>query len=113
MEFTALTAFTLSAFASAAFAQTAPMANLAAPHDYIEKRVSSYDKSGGNADAIPIAAGATATILDVAGPGMITHIWFTIASPEDLHLKRLVMRIYWDDEATPSVEAPVGDFFGL
>jgi hypothetical protein len=44
---------------------------------------------------------------------MITHIWFTIASPENEHLKKIVLRMYWDDEATPSVEAPIGDFFGL
>jgi hypothetical protein len=79
----------------------------------VQKRISSYDKSGGNADAVGIAPGATATILDEAGPGIITHVWFTIASPENLHLKKLVLRMYWDDEATPSVEKPIGDFFGL
>ncbi|HTJ29780.1 MAG TPA: glycoside hydrolase family 172 protein [Acidobacteriaceae bacterium] len=89
------------------------LASLIEPHDYVQKRVSSYDRTGGNADAIHIAHGATATILDASGPGIITHIWFTIASPEHLHLKKLVMRMYWDDEATPSVETPVGDFFGL
>jgi len=52
-------------------------------------------------------------VLEAAGPGVITHVWFTIASPEQFHLKKLVLRMYWDGEATPSVEAPVGDFFGL
>jgi D-arabinan exo alpha-(1,3)/(1,5)-arabinofuranosidase (non-reducing end) len=107
--------FGLLVFASctSCFAQNDPMANLIAPHNYVQKRVSSYDKSGGNGDAIHIAPSATATLLDAAGPGIITHIWFTIASPEELHLKKLVLRMYWDDEANPSVEAPVGDFFGL
>ena len=94
-------------------AQGAQMEDLVSPNDYVQKRISSYDKTGGNADAIQIAPGATATLLDEAGPGLITHIWFTIASPEDLHLKKLVLRMYWDGEATPSVESPVGDFFGL
>jgi hypothetical protein len=44
---------------------------------------------------------------------VLTHIWFTIASPDERHLKQLVLRIYWDAESTPSVETPVGDFFGL
>ena len=44
---------------------------------------------------------------------MITHIWFTIAARSDHHLKELVLRGYWDGNAKPSVEAPIGDFFGL
>jgi hypothetical protein len=51
--------------------------------------------------------------MDANGPGLLTHIWITVASDEGYHLKRLVLRIYWDNEAAPSVEAPLGDFFGL
>ena len=47
------------------------------------------------------------------GPGVITHIWFTIAAQSRDHLKEIVLRIYWDGNAKPSVEMPVGDFFGL
>jgi D-arabinan exo alpha-(1,3)/(1,5)-arabinofuranosidase (non-reducing end) len=47
------------------------------------------------------------------GPGVITHIWFTIAARSGDHLKELVLRGYWDGSTKPSVEAPVGDFFGL
>jgi len=82
-------------------------------HDYVLKRSSSYDRDGANADARSILPGETLTVLDDRGPGAITHIWFTIASPEELHLKKLVLRMYWDGESTPSVESPVGDFFGL
>ena len=60
-----------------------------------------------------MAPGATFTVLDADGPGSISHIWFTIADNEPYHLKRIVLRIYWDGEQTPSVEAPIGDFFGL
>ena len=97
------------------FAQTAPpiAADLTEPQDYILKRVSSYDRTGGNADYRHIDPGATLTVLDADGPGELTHIWFTLASPEDYHLKRIVLRMYWDGESTPSVEAPLGDFFGL
>ena len=52
-------------------------------------------------------------MLDEDGPGQVSHIWFTIADKEDKHLKKIVLRMYWDGENTPSVEAPIGDFFGL
>jgi len=86
---------------------------LASPHDYLQKRVSSYDRSGGNEDFRTIPPGETLTILDEPGPGIVTHIWFTFSSEEMYHLKKLVLRMYWDGETTPSVEAPIGDFFGL
>jgi len=89
------------------------LAALVRPHAYVLKRVSSYDRSGANGDAKQISAGEALTILDESGPGMITHVWATIASREAYHLKRLVLRIYWDGESSPSVEAPIGDFFGL
>ena len=83
------------------------------PHDYVLKRVSSYDRSGGNADARKVTPGETFTVFEEAGPAVITHIWFTIADSEKYHLKKLVLRMYWDNESTPSVQTPIGDFFGL
>jgi len=101
--------------APAAFTQeiSGLLADLTKPHDYVLKRVSSWDRTGGNADARKIAPGETLTVLDAAGPGVITHIWFTISSRERDHLKKLVLRMYWDSEPAPSVETPIGDFFGL
>ena len=100
--------------AAAGFAQWGgPAGSLAEPRNYVLKRVSSYDRSGGNADFRTIEPGATLTVLDEAGPGVITHVWFTLADDEMYHLKKIVLRMYWDGEATPSVEAPLGDFFGL
>ncbi len=103
----------LSCGALQAQSQQAWLGGLVEPHNYVQKRVSSYDRSGGNQDFRTIAPGETLTILDEAGPGIITHIWFTFSSDELYHLKKLVLRMYWDGEATPSVEAPIGDFFGL
>jgi hypothetical protein len=80
---------------------------------YTSHRASSSDPTGRNADARRVEPGATLTLLDTDGPGGVSHLWFTISSPEHYHLKRIVLRIYWDGEATPSVEAPIGDFFGL
>src|SRR5262249_20231354 len=87
--------------------------DLTQPQDYTLKRVSSYDLSGGNADYRSIAPGATLTVLDADGPATLTHLWVTIADDESYHLKKLVLRMYWDGEQTPSVETPLGDFFGL
>ena len=93
-------------------AQTS-LPDLAQARDYVLKRASSYDRSGGNRDARQVLPGAAITVFDEKGPGEISHIWFTIADKEPLHLKKIVLRMYWDDETTPSVEAPIGDFFGL
>jgi D-arabinan exo alpha-(1,3)/(1,5)-arabinofuranosidase (non-reducing end) len=111
---------TFAALACASFTAAQSCVDTAAPltaitqaHDYVQKRSSSYDRSGGNADYRPLGPGETLTVLDDSGPGAITHLWFTIASDEQFHLKKLVLRIFWDSESTPSVEAPIGDFFGL
>jgi len=89
------------------------LSDLAKSRDYVAKRSSSYDRTGGNDDYRALPAGGTLTLLDDAGPGEVTHVWITIASGERFHLKKIVLRMYWDGEAAPSVEAPVGDFFGL
>ncbi len=80
---------------------------------YKTRRSSSWDRTGGNGDAVPVDPGATATLLDVTGAGVITHIWFTINSADQHHLKNLVLRASWDGESSPSVEVPIGDFYGL
>ncbi len=83
---------------------------------YTAERISSYDRTGANADgdqAHPIQPGETRTLGEVQGPGIITHMWIALFSTETYHLKRYVFRIYWDGEASPAVEAPIGDFFGL
>jgi hypothetical protein len=52
-------------------------------------------------------------LLETAGPGCITHIWMTAGSPEPDFLRKLVIRMYWDGEAEPSVHVPLGDLFGM
>ena len=100
--------------ASTAFAQSQDwLSSLPEPRNYTQKRSSSNDRSGGNADMRTIAPGDTLTLLDENGPATITHIWFTIADDETYHLKKIVLHMYWDGETTPSVETPLGDFFGL
>jgi hypothetical protein len=78
------------------------------------KRVSSYDRTGGNNDRLEgLAPGSRRDLFDVKGAGVINHIWITIAPPPpQLSRHDIILRMYWDGETSPSVEAPIGDFFG-
>ncbi|MER6946244.1 glycoside hydrolase family 172 protein [Nonomuraea sp. NPDC000554] len=85
------------------------------------RRASSWDRSGGNEDRLTVQPGTTVTLADIEGPGSINHIWCTVALPQrdvpdaqDLdYLRRLVLKITWDDQEHPSVLVPLGDFFGI
>ena len=83
---------------------------------------------GGGAKAVPIAPSAatqlgtgwkvrpfidlqrrqTVTLADIEGPGVIQHIWITVAEKA---YRNCILRVYWDGEASPSIESPLGDFF--
>lgn len=90
-----------------------PLAGICQLRDQVKtKRVSSYDRTGGNADKIRIEAGETAVLADIRGAGIIKHIWFTVGGADPFIRRYAVLRMYWDGEDFPSVEAPLGDFFG-
>jgi hypothetical protein len=57
--------------------------------------------------SIRIKPGETFTLADITGQGAVQHIWMTPTG----HWRYSILRMYWDGETTPSVEAPVGDFF--
>src|SRR5437879_2846315 len=75
-------------------------------------QISSDDTSGGNADYVTIGAGKTKILADIQGPGIIARIWLTISADDRYFLRRVLLRMYWDGEQYPSVECPLGDFFG-
>ncbi len=109
---------TLIGLASPATAQSvsSELSTLPVLRTYSNHRVSSHDRTGANDDGNwqnPIRAGETRTMAEIDGPAIISHIWITISTPESYHLKKIVLRMFWDGEETPSVEAPIGDFFGL
>lgn len=56
-----------------------------------------------------IQPGQTLTLAEITGPGAIQHIWMTPTG----NWRFTILRFYWDDETEPSVEVPVGDFFGM
>ena len=81
--------------------------------NYKSLKQSSYDRTGGNRDSWTIPAGGVQEVFNAQGPGVISHIWFTIAAESPDHLKEVVLRAYWDGEPSPSIESPIGDFFGV
>ena len=77
------------------------------------KRVSSFDPTGGNHDWFDIAPGENRVFAQIEGCGIVRHIWCTVGSGDGLFTRKAVLRIFWDGEESPSVEAPLGDFFGI
>jgi hypothetical protein len=66
-----------------------------------------------NGDARPIPAGQALVLADLEGPGVITHIWCTIGTEDLFHGRTHVLRVYYDGAEYPSVQVPLGDFFGM
>ncbi len=58
--------------------------------------------------SVAIARQSTFTLADIQGPGAIQHIWLTTFPT---NWRQLILRMYWDGEAEPSIECPLGDFF--
>jgi len=83
-------------------------------HGIKSKRVSSYDRSGDNNDNLKsIKPGEKRTIFNVNGAGIINHIWITMGpEPNILSRNDIIIRMYWDGNDYPSVESPIGPFFG-
>jgi len=78
------------------------------------RRISSWDRSGGNNDSVHIQARSSVVLADISGAGCINHIWCTVGfCPQPHYLRRLVLRMAWDNESDFSVQAPLGDFFGV
>lgn len=75
--------------------------------DYESRRTSSYDRTGANGDYRHLKSGETMELFSEDGPTEIRHIWITMATGEVYHLKKVVLRMYWDGESEPSVEAPI------
>lgn len=86
---------------------------LTKPCEFKAMREGSWDRTGGNLDLRSIQPGETLEMANLEGPGKIVHWWCTIAAEElQMFNRMIVLRFYWDGESTPSVEAPIGDFFG-
>jgi len=82
------------------------------------------EKGAGGSAASPLGAGRKGapclfdlppgskhTLADITGPGCIHHIWITTDIKPHV-LRSLILRFYWDDLDYPSIECPLGEFFG-
>ncbi len=118
-------------------AQDDLLGTLAKPHSGKSMRVSSTFRQGkdgkydpnappkgdleerSNSDNFYVAPGKTHVLMDVKGPGEITHMWITFLGPEkqgwapkgSATHQEMLLRIFWDGSTKPGVEAPLGDFF--
>jgi hypothetical protein len=92
------------------------LSNLARLRDGVRReRASSWDQSGGNRDFWTFEPGQALTIAETTGAGCIKHIWTTMSSPDPYFARKVVLRMWWDGEPveSPSVQVPIGDFFGI
>ncbi len=62
---------------------------------------------------IKIPPHQTVTIMDIPGPGTIEHIWLATSTDFRGNGRATVLRFYWDQEDSPSVEVPMTDFFAI
>ncbi|HEY1683754.1 MAG TPA: glycoside hydrolase family 172 protein [Tepidisphaeraceae bacterium] len=93
---------------------TSPLATVALAHEGEAMHQGSWDRTGGNGDCLQVAPGQTVTLLDYQGAGIIRRFWVTIAPRAEMHIhSQAILRMYWDDEKEPSVECPIGAFFGV
>ncbi|MFN8095985.1 MAG: glycoside hydrolase family 172 protein [Vicinamibacteria bacterium] len=114
-------AFSAAAFSLSAAALSAePPAGLSDPFglmqrkEFLAARSSSNnpDPRSNDDSARPIP-GETAVLADLAGPGVVNHLWLTVADSEYGWPRLLRLRVYYDGSATPSVDVPLGDFFAV
>jgi hypothetical protein len=106
------------AFPSLALAQadsySSPLSNLASPRAGRALHEGSWDRKHQNDDALHLKAGETVTLFSHEGAGCVHRFWVTIAPREDVGvLSQAILRMYWDGDANPSVECPIGAFFGV
>ena len=66
-----------------------------------------------NDDSKRIFPGETFVMADLRGPGVVDHIWITVADNEFAWPRLVRLRVYYDGKKTPSVDVPLGDFFGV
>jgi hypothetical protein len=91
-----------------------PLSDLPRLKTFTAHRASSENPFiGSNDDSKRIMPGETFVMADLTGPGVVSHIWLTVADNEYAWPRLVRLRIYYDGKKTPSVDVPLGDFFGV
>ena len=57
--------------------------------------------------SVNIQPGTTFTLGEIHGSGAIQHIWMTLLGRQNRYY---ILRIYYENQETPAVECPAGDF---
>ena len=84
------------------------------PKDFAAYRSSSNNPNlDSNDDSKRPIPGETTVLADLEGPGVVSHLWITVAASEYGWPRLLRLRVYYDGSEIPSVDAPLGDFFGV
>lgn len=87
---------------------------LTRPRDGVARRASSNNPDpASNDDSRHPGPGETTVLADLTGPGVVTHLWTTVAATEPGWPRLLRLRVYYDGSDVPSVDAPLGDFFAV
>src|SRR5258708_6576789 len=82
--------------------------------NFSAERVSSNNAYAGSTDDRKrIFPGETFVMAELKGPGVVDHIWITVADNEFAWPRLVRLRVYYDGKKTPSVDVPLGDFFGV
>jgi hypothetical protein len=93
---------------------SSPLSQLAEPKEGAAMHEGSWDRTGGNADMRRVEPGQSLTLFDHQGAGCVHRFWVTIAPRADMKIHaQAILRMYWDGEENPSVECPIGAFFGV
>jgi hypothetical protein len=93
---------------------TALLMDLPSAKSFSAHRVSSANRFvRSNDDSKRIMPGETFVMADLKGPGVVSHIWLTVADSEYAWPRLVRFRVYYDGKKTPSVDVPLGDFFGV
>jgi Protein of unknown function (DUF2961)/HEAT repeats len=91
-----------------------PSLDIAELKNYKAMRSSSNNLDpNSNDDSKRPVPGETVVLADLTGPGVITHMWITVAAREYGWPRLLRLRVYYDGSSTASVDAPLGDFFAV
>ena len=100
--------------AASASPQPVDLSRLPETRDFRARRSSSNNADwSSNDDSKRPIPGETVTLADLTGPGVVTHIWLTVAANEYGWPRLLRLRAYYDGSRVPSVDAPIGDFFAV
>jgi hypothetical protein len=99
---------------SQADAFSSPLSGLASPRAGRAMHEGSWDRKHLNDDALHLKPGETVTLFEHEGAGCVHRFWVTIAPREDVSIEsQVILRMYWDGDTYPSVECPIGAFFGV